>query len=104
MKVRGVFIMPPMIEEVIREYPDVEEFYTTVENVHGLDTLVIKLDPRSGVAEENFEEIAAKIGEGIKSHIGIRPIVQTVARGTLPRYEAKSSRFKDLRGRGSGEH
>lgn len=104
MKVRGVFVIPPMIEEVIREYPDVEEFYTTVETVHGLDTLVIKLDPRSGVGEKNFEETAARISERLKGHIGIRPIVQKVAHGTLPRYEAKSSRFKDLRARGSGEH
>jgi phenylacetate-coenzyme A ligase PaaK-like adenylate-forming protein len=96
-KVRGVFIMPPMIEEVIRQYPDIEEFYTTVENVQGLDTLVIKLDPKSGLVENNFEEIAVKVGERIKTHLGIRPIVQTVAHGTLPRYEAKSNRFKDLR-------
>lgn len=102
-KVRGVFIMPPMIEEVIREYPDVEEFYTTVENLQGLDTLVIKLDPRFGLLTNNFEEIAVNVGERIKTHLGIRPIVQTVAHGTLPRYEAKSSRFKDLRGRGN-EH
>jgi phenylacetate-CoA ligase len=103
-KVRGVFIMPPMIEEVIREYPDVEEFYTTVENVQGLDTLVIKLDPRSGIAEENFEEVAARVGERLKRHVGIRPIVQKVAHGTLPRYEAKSSRFKDLRTKEKGDH
>jgi CoA-ligase len=103
IKVRGVFIMPPMIEAVIREYRDIEEFSTTVENVQGLDTLVIKLDPRSGLAEKNFEEIAAQVNEGIKTEIGIRPIVQKVAHGALPRYEAKSSRFKDLRGRKSGD-
>ena len=93
--------MPPMIEEVIREYPDVEEFYTTVEHVQGLDSLVIQLDPRSGLLPNDFEEIAIKVGEGIKTHLGVRPIVQTVAHGTLPRYEAKSSRFKDLRARGN---
>jgi phenylacetate-coenzyme A ligase PaaK-like adenylate-forming protein len=96
-KVRGVFIMPPMIEEIIREYPDVEEFYTTVENIRGLDTLVIKLDPRSGADETNFAALAAGVGERLKTQIGIRPIVQKVAHGTLPRYDAKSSRFKDLR-------
>lgn len=98
VKVRGVFITPSMIEEVLREYPDVEEFYTTVEEVQGLDTVIIKLDPRSGIPEKKFKEIAVKASERLKEHVGIRPIVHTVAHGTLPRYEAKSSRFKDLRG------
>lgn len=101
IKVRGLFVMPPMIEEVIREYPDVEEFYTTVENVQGLDSLVIRLDPRSGLAQKNFDAVVAAVSERIKNHIGITPIVYQVAHGALPRYEAKSSRFKDLRGRGN---
>ena len=103
-KVRGVFIMPPMIEEIIREYPDVEEFYATVENIRGLDTLVIKLDPRSDVDENNFEAIVTRVTERLKSQIGIRPMVQKVGHGTLPRYDAKSSRFKDLRTEGNGAH
>jgi len=101
VKVRGVFITPSIIEEVVREYPDVEEFYTTVETVQGLDTTVVKLDPKFGVPEEKFEEIAIKIGRRFKEHIGITPMIQKVAHGTLPRYEGKSSRFKDLRAKGS---
>lgn len=102
VKVRGVFITPPMIEEVVREYPDVEEFYTTVQEVRGLDTIIVQLDPRSGVSQKKFEEIASNVSHRLKELIGIRPMVQTVPHGTLPRYEAKSRRFKDVRGKGNG--
>jgi hypothetical protein len=58
---------------------------------------VIKLDPRSGLDEKNFAAIVGAVTERFKTQIGIRPMVEKVAHGTLPRYDAKSSRFKDLR-------
>ncbi len=97
VKVRGVFLTPPMIEEVVRAYPEIEEFYTTVETLQGLDTVVVKLEPRPGMPEKRLGELTAMVSARLREHLGIRPTVLTVAHGTLPRYEAKSSRFKDLR-------
>ena len=97
VKVRGVQLTPQMIEEIVRGFPEVEEFFTTVENRDGLDTLFIKFELKEGTNSALAEQIARGIKERTKKNIGLSPEVTVALYNSLPRFELKARRFKDLR-------
>ncbi len=97
VKVRGVQLTPQMIEEIVRSFPQVEEFFTIVENRDGLDTLVIQFELRKNLNPELGELLAREIRECTKRNIGLSPEVILQPCGSLPRFELKARRFSDLR-------
>lgn len=101
VKVRGVQITPQMVEEIVRGFPEVEEFFTTVEQKDGLDRLSIKIELRKDQSLPPGPAIAAKIKGQFKSKIGLTPEVEMVPANSLPRFELKARRFRDQR---TGQH
>ena len=99
VKVRGVQLTPQMVEEIVRAFPEVEEFFTTVEEREGLDGLLIKIELRKDLNSLAAPTIASKIQQQFKNIMGLTPEVEVVAPNSLPRFELKSRRFKDLRTR-----
>lgn len=97
VKVRGVLLTPQMVEEVVRCFPEVEEFFTTVEERDRLDTLVIKFELRADAEPQLAEQVSLKIKEKTKAEIGLTPEVLVQPHNSLPRFELKARRFKDLR-------
>ncbi len=97
VKVRGVQLTPQMIEEIVRSFSEVEEFFTTVENREGLDSLVIQFELRKDLGPQSGEQIARKIRERAKKDIGLSPEVTLRPYGSLPRFELKARRFSDSR-------
>lgn len=97
VKVRGVQLTPQMVEEIMRGFAEVEEFFTTVENRQGLDSLVIKFELRKDSTSSWAEEMKLRIKEEFKSKIGLTPEVEAAPSNSLPRFELKSRRFKDQR-------
>lgn len=97
VKVRGVQITPQMIEEIVRAFPEVAEFFTTVESRGGLDSLLIKVELANDLTPQSSLEVLRKIKEQFKTHIGLTPEVEVVPSNSLPRFELKARRFKDLR-------
>jgi phenylacetate-coenzyme A ligase PaaK-like adenylate-forming protein len=97
VKVRGVQLTPQMIEEIVRGFPDVEEFFSTAENCEGLDTLLIKLEFKPETDPKSAERTVRAIKEQVKKNIGLSPEVKVEAHNTLPRFELKARRFRDLR-------
>ena len=97
VKVRGIQLTPQMVEEIMRGFAEVEEFFTTVESRQGLDSLVIKFEVRKDLAPSVADAIALRIQKGFKSKIGLTPEVEVAAADSLPRFELKSRRFKDQR-------
>lgn len=100
VKVRGVQLTPQMVEEIVRGFPEVEEFFTTVEERNGLDSLIIKFEIRKDVRAPVGEEIARKIKDEFKSKVGLTPEIELAPVDSLPRFELKSRRFKDQRTHG----
>lgn len=100
VKVRGVQLTPQMIEEIVRGFPEVEEFFTTVEQSDGLDSLVIKFGLGKDLSPQSGRDIAVKIKEQFKRKIGLTPEVEMVSSSSLPRFELKARRFKDQRAKG----
>ena len=100
VKVRGVQLTPQMVEEIVRGFPEVEEFFTTVEERAGLDSLLIKFELRKDLSQELGDVICRKIKEEFKRRIGLTPEVEVEPWNSLPRFELKARRFKDLRAKG----
>jgi phenylacetate-CoA ligase len=97
VKVRGVQLTPQMIEEIVRGFPAVEEFFTTVENRSGLDTLLIKLEIRKDADTALSGGIVDDIKQRVKNNLGLSPEVSIEPQNSLPRFELKARRFQDLR-------
>ncbi len=97
-KIRGVFFMPVMVEDVVRNFPDVDEFQTTLRTIEELDTLVVQIEPRPGLADAERAGLAERVKGEIKRQLSLTPIVEVAATGSLPRFEMKAKRFKDERG------
>jgi phenylacetate-coenzyme A ligase PaaK-like adenylate-forming protein len=97
VKVRGVQLTPQMIEEIVRGFPAVEEFFTTVENKDGLDSLLIKLELKPDSDSASAERIIGEIKQQVKKNIGLSPEISVEPHDSLPRFELKARRFRDRR-------
>jgi phenylacetate-coenzyme A ligase PaaK-like adenylate-forming protein len=97
VKVRGVQLTPQMIEEIVRSFPEVEEFFTTIENRNGLDTLLIRLELRRDMDPRLAEHISRRVKERTKQNLGLSPDVVVEPYNSLARFELKARRFRDLR-------
>jgi len=99
-KVKGVLLAPTAIEEVVRGFPELADEYEVVVSKKGdIDDISLKIELTPGY-EQNSETIISNLKNQLrlKTNLGYRIEVQPL--GSLPRYELKSKRFKDLRKRG----
>ncbi len=92
--VRGVNVFPSAIENVMREFAEIEEFRVEVVQRGVLPELKLILEPRAEYGSaKGLEE---KVVERLRESIGLRPQVELVSPGTLPRFELKARRFFKL--------
>lgn len=98
-KVRGVFFMPVMVEDVVRTFPEVDEFQTVLRTIDELDTLVVRIEPRADVPGDRHSDLGERVRAEIKRQISLTPMVEVASPGSLPRFEMKARRFQDERTR-----
>jgi phenylacetate-CoA ligase len=91
--IRGVVVFPSALENVIRGFPEVGEFAVDVRRPRELDELAIRVEVRS--AEPGA--VADALMTAVHNAIGVRPRVEAVPNGSLPRFELKARRFTDHR-------
>ncbi|MDA8229578.1 MAG: phenylacetate--CoA ligase [Desulfitobacterium hafniense] len=92
-KIRGVIVYPSNIEQIIRKYKEVVEFFIHIRRVDGLDEIIVDIEPEVGYPSDLIE----KIKEDMKIGLGIRVSIEVVKEGSLPRWDHKAKRFKDER-------
>src|SRR5438309_630167 len=92
--VRGVNVFPSAIENVMREFSALEEFRVEVFEKDAMREIKLVLEPRSDLGSTG--ELAEQVSRRMRERIGLRPIVEFVAPGTLPRFELKARRFFKL--------
>lgn len=96
-KVHGVNMFPAQVEEILRAIPGVSSEYAIAlgwdENTKK-DVMMMTVEADYNYS---FENLANTIQEQIKSRIGVRPKVNIVPVGTLPRSEKKTKRVTDYR-------
>lgn len=97
-KVKGVLLSPSAIEEVVRGISGLsDEFEVIVDKVGDIDQISLKVEilPER-VHDRSSIEAALKDQLRLKTNLGYK--LEFHEYGTLPRYDVKAQRFKDLRG------
>ncbi len=92
--VRGVNVFPSAIENVMREFPEIEEFRVEVFEKESMKEIRIVLEPCSD--QRSTAALEEQVSQRMRERIGLRPQVDMVAPGTLPRFELKAKRFFKL--------
>jgi phenylacetate-CoA ligase len=101
-KIRGVWFMPVMVEDVVRGFPEIDEFQTELATIDALDTLVIRIEVRPDVPESEHKQLAERFRSDFRRQVQINPVVKVVESGSLPRFEMKARRFTDVRPQTAG--
>jgi phenylacetate-CoA ligase len=96
-KVKGVLLAPTAIEEVVRSFSELSDEYEVMVSKKGdIDDILLKIELKPG-CEGKQDEILQRLKDQlrVKTNLGYRMEVHPF--GSLPRYEVKAKRFKDLR-------
>ena len=96
-KIRGVIVYPRRVEEIVRTFPEMEEFQMVIRRVKGLDDLIVKVDPSPSLRREEYADLAARMASKLRIGLGIRAEVEVVPPGSLPRWDHKAKRLVDER-------
>ena len=96
-KVKGVLLAPSAIEEVVRGIEGLgDEFEVVVDKVGDVDRIALKVELMPGT-ESRREEIEGQLVDQLRNKTNLRYNLSFHEYETLPRYEVKAKRFKDLR-------
>jgi phenylacetate-CoA ligase len=95
MIIRGVNVFPSAVENLVREFGEIGEFAADVYRRDNMDDLVLRVEISRGAPDV----VAANLAKSMRTSLGLRVIVEPVPSGTLPRFDHKSRRFSDHRGR-----
>ena len=96
-KVKGVLLAPAAIEDVVRSIEGLSDEYEVIVDKKGdVDTITLKVELLEGASEAPSSLIERLHTElRVKTNLGYK--IETYPYGSLPRYEVKARRFKDLR-------
>ena len=92
--IRGVNVFPSAIENVMREFPEVEEFRVETCERQAMRALKLIIEPSSN--QSSAVGLQERVSSLVRERIGLRPEVELVAPGSLPRFELKAKRFFKL--------
>ncbi len=97
--VRGENIYPSAIEDVLRACEGFGgEFRVVVSRKETMDELLVQAEHAAGLADPAAQtRLAARMKERLRARLGVTPIVELLAEGTLPRTEFKARRVIDDR-------
>jgi phenylacetate-CoA ligase len=97
--VRGENVYPSAIEDTLRAIEGFGgEFRVIISRRETMDELLVRAEHAAGVGDEAARtRLAATMKERLRARLGVTPIVELVAEGTLPRTEFKARRVIDDR-------
>jgi phenylacetate-CoA ligase len=88
--VRGVNVFPSSIEQILRSFPEVDEYRLTALKAAEMDQLEIEIEDRL--------DRPGRVAEELQLRLGLKVVVRCVPLGSLPRFDGKGRRFVDRRG------
>ncbi len=102
-KVKGVLFSPVTVEEVVRSFPELNgEFEITVSKRGDLDHIALRVEVPDGMGEEGRRGLMERLASALRWKTQLNFEIQPVPSGSLPRYQVKARRFRDLRKGGEG--
>lgn len=92
--VRGVNVFPSSIEDIVREFSEVEEFRIELLRRREMEELRVEVEVDvAAMADGEREALRERIGNEINRRLLLRVALECVPHGTLPRFELKAKRF-----------
>lgn len=99
-KVKGVLLAPSAIEDVVRSIPALgNEYEVTVDKKGDIDEISLKVEALVK-SESEIEELKSRLKTELRLKTNLGYKLELFPEGSLPRYEVKAKRFKDLRKKG----
>jgi phenylacetate-CoA ligase len=96
-KVKGVLLAPSAIEEVVRSFSELsDEFEVVVTKKGDVDDITLKVELVPEAVGQR-KEIEARLVDQLRLKTNLRYNLEFHEYNTLPRYQVKAQRFKDLR-------
>ena len=96
-KVKGVLLSPTAIEEVVRNFPELgDEYEVVVERKGDTEAITLKIEFNPDYGGET-DVVMPRIKNELRLKVNLGFKVEVHPFGSLPRYEGKARRFKDLR-------
>jgi phenylacetate-CoA ligase len=92
--VRGVNVFPSAIEDIVLACGEVAEYQVTVNKARSLTELSIQIEPAPGCPDSSA--LAKRLEKSFEEAFALRVPVNSVAVGTLPRFEMKAKRWVKL--------
>ena len=89
--VRGVNVYPTAVEAVIRRFPEVSEYRSTISHRDALLALDIEIELAPNM--QGSRKVSTRIGQALREAMDLSVPIRIVEPGTLPRFEMKASRF-----------
>jgi phenylacetate-CoA ligase len=89
--VRGVNVFPSAVENILREFPEIEEFRVEILEKSAMKEMKIVIEPSAQYSA--IEGLDERVSRRVRERIGLRPVIEFVAPETLPRFELKAKRF-----------
>ena len=87
--IRGVNIFPGSVEEILRGFPEVDEYRLVATREGEMDQLAVEVEDPLGQP--------GRIADELELQLGLKVAVTAVEAGSLPRSDAKGERFIDQR-------
>ena len=98
-KVKGVLLAPSAIEEVVRSFKELsDEFEVIVTKKGDIDDIALKIEIKPE-HEGQKENILARLKDQLRVNTNLGYKIEVHPFNSLPRYDVKAKRFKDLRGK-----
>jgi phenylacetate-CoA ligase len=91
--IRGVNVYPTAIENVIRQFPAVDEYQVTVKTLQEMHHLEVEIEVVSG---HDAEGVRTHVEQALYHALSLRPTVTLAEPGALARFEMKARRFRRL--------
>ena len=96
-KVKGVLLAPTAIEEVVRSFPELsDEYEVVVSKIGDIDDILLKIEIKPEFLDQK-DALLAKLKDQLRVRTNLGYKMEVHPFGSLPRYEVKAKRFKDLR-------
>ena len=96
--VRGKNIYPSVIENALREIQGFGgEFRVIISSLDHMDELVVQVEYEQALSSEVNHEVRSTVQERLRDKIGLRPRIELMPPGSLPRTEFKARRTIDNR-------
>jgi phenylacetate-CoA ligase len=91
VNIRGVNVYPAAIESVVRSFPEIIEFRSTVSRTGSMGSLTVEVEPSANAAD--LATIPSRVAHQLREALGLTVPVYLVEPDGLPRFEMKARRF-----------